>query len=569
MSSTIEFGASAAESARDRRAPWIEGAALALVALLVLVFGGDAVRASYHGYLHTTVGESVLREGLTPENPYHAGAPLRYYTLYPALGVLLGRSGIGSLWGFAVLNVLAAFLLAPALDALGRSAGMSFVARRAAFLAAVLGFNGLGWIGFLFAPQVALGDPPVYALMPSCFAGHAFGWDARLQAFLPKFLNVSSFALALPFALWALAGALRGTRAFVSGIALGVSLALNPLAGGLAAGCALVWLAPRLREPALLRRWIVGGIAGALIALPFLLPALWRAPIGPSLTGKPDLGGSPLANLIGPIVLLAPLAILGARSLAMHVRWRLGFAFLVCAALVLIGEMPQGNEYKMERLAALVLALPAGAWVARLWAANARARLSLASIGLACVPTSALAVAAYLAWGRSAPALPLAVEAGRLHVEPASSAELSNASFELERTLARDAVIVMAHEQDGSRVTSGLVQGNALAPLLSHPLFVDLPQIHNEHQPDLELRLDLVAGLWHGETFVPRSGSARERDAALRELRSVLPERPLLFLVPPSDADVALVLKRAGAQRQGDSSWILLAPLASAAQEER
>lgn len=569
MSSTTEVGAIDAESARERSAPWIEGAALALVVLLVLVFGGDAVRASYHGYLHTTVGEAVLREGFTPENPYHAGSPLRYYTLYPALGVLLGRIGIGALWGFALLNVFAAFLLAPALDALGRAAGMSFVARRAAFVTAVLGFNGLGWIGFLFTPQVALGAPPVYALMPSCFAGHAFGWDARLQAFLPKFLNVSSFALALPFALWTLAGALRGARALASGLALGVSLALNPLAGGLAAACSLVWLAPRVREPALLRRWIVGGIAGALIALPFLLPALWRAPIGPSLTGKPDLGGSPLANLLGPIALLLPLAIFGMHSLEMRVRWRLGLAFAVCAVLVLLGEMPQGNEYKMERLAALVLALPAGACVARVWATNARARLSLASLALACVPTSALAVAAYLAWGRSAPALPLAAVSGHLHVEPAASTELEDASFALEHALARDAVIVMAHDQDASRVASGLVQGNALAPLLSHPLFVDLPQIHNEHQPDLELRLDLVAGLWNGEQFVPRSGSAREREPALRELRSVLPERPLLFLVPAGDADVALVLKRAGAQRQGDSSWFLLAPLASAAQEKR
>src|SRR6185295_13936790 len=107
-------------------------------------------------------------------------------------------------------NVLAALLVAPSLDALGRACGLSFVARRAAFLAAVLGFNALGWTGLHISWEHAMRgirhvDPPVFRLMPMCFTEHPWGWDARLQAFLPKFLNVSSFAIALPFALWALA----------------------------------------------------------------------------------------------------------------------------------------------------------------------------------------------------------------------------------------------------------------------------------------------------------------------------------------------------------------------------
>src|SRR4030095_8580236 len=113
--------------------------------------------------------------------------------------------GFGPLWAFALLDVLAALLLAPAFDALGRALGLSFRARRCAFLAAVLGFNGFGWIGLCVSTGPGIGVPPVYALMPMTFGAESFGWDARLQAFLPKFLNVTSYAIALPPALLALA----------------------------------------------------------------------------------------------------------------------------------------------------------------------------------------------------------------------------------------------------------------------------------------------------------------------------------------------------------------------------
>ena len=91
-----------AEPIRQYRVAWAEGALLALAIFFILALGGESVRASYHGYLHTTVGEAVLRDGLLPENPYHAGSPLRYYTLYPTLGVLLGKIGIGPTMGICL-----------------------------------------------------------------------------------------------------------------------------------------------------------------------------------------------------------------------------------------------------------------------------------------------------------------------------------------------------------------------------------------------------------------------------------------------------------------------------------
>ncbi len=221
-------------SMRDRITPWIEGGLLAMVVMAVVTLGGEAVRTSYHGYLHTAIGESVLRDGLLPENPYHAGSDLRYYLLYPLLGVLLGRFGGGPLWGFAILNIFAAALMGPALDALGKRFGLDYRARRFAFAAMVAGFNGLGWILMKMsdAPDLPEGAMPLAALMDSTRLD-SFRWDGRLQSFLPKFFNVSSFALALPFALFTLSENLKpGTKAmWLCGALLGVTTAINPLVG--------------------------------------------------------------------------------------------------------------------------------------------------------------------------------------------------------------------------------------------------------------------------------------------------------------------------------------------------
>ena len=115
----------------NSKLPWLEGLLLACLVAGVFVVGGETVRASYHGLLHTAVGEAVWREGFLPENPYHAGESLRYYTLYPWLGVTLGKLFGGPFWGFACLSILAALLFGPAFDALGRSLSLPFGARRA------------------------------------------------------------------------------------------------------------------------------------------------------------------------------------------------------------------------------------------------------------------------------------------------------------------------------------------------------------------------------------------------------------------------------------------------------
>ncbi len=534
-------------------APWIEGVFLAAPVLAILALGGDAARASYHGYLHDAVGEAVLRGGLVPENPYHAGAPLRYYTLYPLLGAALGRIGVGPLWAFALIDVLAALLLPPALDALGRAFGLSFRARRFAFLAAALGFNGLGWLGFLVSSGPGRGVPPVYALSPMTFAAERFGWDGRLQAFLPKFLNVTSYAIALPPALWALATCARGRTTAIRqlvavAVLLALSLALNPLVGGLAGLCAALWLAPSAwRDGWSARiRASLALAAAALIALPFLVPALARAPSGPSLTGKVALGGSPWPNLLGPIVLLLPFGVAGLRSFSRAARLQFLSAALFAAVLVLLGEMPQGNEYKMSRLSGLLWALPAGAFAAHLSRSRGAARFVPAALALVCVPTTLAVPWAYLGWSARAAPLPLESERGVLVPRDRELRPV----FEAEARADARAVVLVPPTFPGAQASEGLVQGNALAPALHHSLFVDLPQIHNEKLPDLAERLDLLDEFLGGDA------------QALERIRAILGGRPLLVLVEDRDEEAVRTLARvAGASRLasggGGTLWSL------------
>jgi hypothetical protein len=525
---------------RERVWPLIEGLLLAVLAGSVLVLAGEAVRASYHGYLHASVGEAVLRDGLQPENPYHAGSPLRYYTLYPLLGALLGRiGGIGPLWAFAGLNMFAALLLPIALDALGRRLGLEFRARRAAFWAMLLGFNGLGWLGYLFTQGDPFGSAPVYALMPMTLAREGFGWDARLQAFLPKFLNVSSYALALPFLLLALAA----TRARLAWLPLGLALALNPIVGAvagvlIAARELLHWNRTTWAQRG---AWLATGVAGAAAALPFLLPSFVSPPSGPSLTGKPDLGGSPLANLLLPQLLLWVPAWQGLRSFGILERrlWCVGIGLL--SGLVLVGEMPQGNEYKLARLLSVLLALPAGIWLAQ------RGRSWWIFGVLLTLPTLAISVHAYLSYGRQSPPLVLEVQAGRLVPAAWAEQQLSRDARLFEAAADPRAVLVVPPQLFRGAQSRALVQGSLVAPFAHHALYADLPQIHNEGQEDLAARLDELRDLY--------LGSEAQSEVALRAMRARFPDRPLLILCVPDSREQ--VLAGSGAREEHWGAWFV------------
>lgn len=570
-----------------QRAPWLEGAALASLVGLVLWAGGDVVRTSYHGYLHATIGEAVRAEGLQPENPYHAGEPLRYYTLYPWLGAWLGALGLGTMAAFAWLQVTGALLFAPALDAMGRALGLTWSSRRIAFWLAVVGFNAIGWLGWWSNPPTDTAVP-VFAFESLTFAGGALGWDARLQAFLPKFLNVSSFALALPFVLWAWAAAWSARRQQASAwrilLPAGLALAINPLAGGFAGLVLASWGLPRLIAGRAQERvaWLGAGAGACVIALPFLLPAFGAAPEGPSLTGSVRFEHDGILNALGPLWLLLPFAIVGQMSLAIrHQSLAWVIPAVLSIALAAFVQLPWGNEYKLVRLAGLILALSAAAC---LGASVRMRRIALAWV-LFAVPTTVLVVRSYLDWGEQGVAPALTQVEGQWRPQPEVAERGLPASVHaalLQQP--RDAVLWMNPVHPGTARVRGLVQGNVFAPALGHPLFVDAPQIHNDRYADLAQRLAWTVGASNLarvfgeargrlmlETLGPDSGAGLwngagidEAKAGLQAAREHLPNRSFVVLTQANFPFVEEALQDAGAQplaSEGGISLWGLAPL--------
>lgn len=558
---------------KERIFPWLEGLFLGLLVLLLVAAGGETVRASYHGLLHSRVGDAVWQQGLMPENPYHAGAALRYYTLYPALGVGLGRLGFGPLWGFALLNGLAAILYAPALDALGRSFQLKFRARRFAFWASVLGFNAFGWFGLFFADSAELGQAPVFVLKALCWSGSPFYWDARLQAFLPKFLNVSSFALALAPALWAMAAAttrpvggkeLSWVQVLAAGFSLGLALALNPLAGGFAALCMASWKLPVLWQKGPARwQWPAAAILAGLVAFPFLVPAFAKAERSESWIGPLAVAGQAWSNGLGPLLLLLPLGILGWRKMEKETRLAWTFAAGLAALLLMFIPLPWGNEYKMARLGAVLWALPAGVCLQGL--AARKPILAWALLALA-APTSIWTATAYAAWGNQEVRLPLRWAQGEWRIASERIANpIPEALLQAAENAPAEAVLLMHPAQPGSRVSGGLVQGNALAPSFRQSLFVDLPQIHNDRQEDLADRLDLLFGLYAGQSYGLSGPKKPLAEAtALERVRAKFSDRPLLVLSHQQLQALEQALTAAGgeslANESGFSFWLLPPP---------
>ena len=585
----MDHRAVAAEGVERRplaqRAAWIEGAALATVVGLVLWAGGDVVRTSYHGYLHATIGEAVRAEGLQPENPYHAGEPLRYYTLYPWLGAWLGALGLGTMAAFAWLQVVGALLFGPALDALGRALGLQWASRRIAFWLAVVGFNAVGWLGWWAHPPTEIAVP-VFAFESLTFAGGALGWDARLQAFLPKFLNVSSFALALPSVLWAMAAAWRARSQEGSAwkilLPAGVALAVNPLAGGFAGVVLLVWGLPRLIAGQMQERlaWVGAGAGACALALPFLLPALVAAPEGMSLTGTVRFEHDGISNALGPLWLLLPFAIVGQVSLALRQK-TLAWIFPAALAIVLAAftQLPWGNEYKLVRLAGLVLALSAAGCLG----ASLRMRWIALAWVLFALPTTVLVVKTYLDWGKNGIQPALVHADGRWQPGPEVKEQgLPSTVHAALLQEPRESVLWMNPIHPGTAQVRGLVQGNVLAPALGHALFVDTPQIHNDRYVDLAERLAWTVGSSNlGRVFgeqrarlmlasLPESGqpglwqgtSLQDASAGLRAARRHLADRGFLVLTQSDFPFVEEALTQAGAERVASETGISLWRLA-------
>lgn len=554
-------------SLRDRVAPWIEGGLLALVVMVIVTLSGDAVRTSYHGYLHTSLGEAVLRDGLMPENPYHAGTPLHYYTLYPTLGVLLGKLGGGPLWGFAILNMFAAMLMGPALDAFAKRLGLGFAARRFAFFSMVLGFNGLAqWWVSSDTPMVE-GASPLLVLLDLTQPMSELSWDGRLQSFLPKFLNVSSFAISLPFAFFALADNLAsGKRETLRmGVLLGITMALNPLVGGFVAVLVVLEKLPLLKQGmAGIQTLLPAAGVAVLLALPFLLPLLGGSPEGDSsMAGAfPFIGSGAWANLLGPLLLLWPLGIWGVFKLPKDKRPPLCFA-LGLAALFSFLSLPWSNEYKFPRMEGILLALPVGAALGSMWK-SLPGKLLAPALGLLCVPTFLSTFQAYAQWDLGESNLLNHVEDGRLAIRPEGLIQTWPKQIAIaEQELADDAVLLLHPWHPGTQGSALGAQGNPLMPILSHSLFVDSPQIHNASLPDLRERLDASFALWQGRRWVKQESKPSDpydSSLALKTIRTKVAGRPLAVVTFQDHPAVQLLIATGGslvAEENGLAMWLL------------
>ena len=521
---------------KQRAWPWIEGFILATLVLVVVTLGGESLRVSYHGLLHTTIGEAVLRDGLLPENPYHAGQQLNYYTLYPALGVLLGRLGGGPLWGFALLNIFAALLIGPALDSVGRRLKLDFAARRSAFWCMVLGFN---FFGYWLARDVAvppLGALPMLILEPTTNFFDLFSWDARLQSFVAKFLNVSSFACSLPLMLFALSNALADTRRsrYMTAVLLGFCVAINPLVGAFSA-LLVVFQAMATTGLVLqqLKTWAGLSVISLAIAVPFILPLLLNNSSElASAAALPFVGDGALFNLLGPCLLLIVMAAFSIMRTAATARRVLVIA-MGLAVLFSFSHLPFNNEYKFPRLLAIFLAIPAGNFVASFSTNIFKKALVLLVVALS-VPTAFNTVKAYSSWNIKS-ALSLEESSGGKLVPRADGQGASALPQHILDALAdtSKSTVVMMHPRHPGAGSMGLgSQGNQWAPVLNRVLFVDRLQIHNQsHLSEVRQRLDMSVAVWEGKRWPAKENSlAYPAHQALADARQEVAGRQLAVI---------------------------------------
>jgi hypothetical protein len=558
-----------------RLAPLLEGGLLALLVLMVLTLGGETVRTGHEGYLHAALGEAVQRDGLVPESPWHAGTRAEDATLHSLLVTTIGDLGVGPLWAIALLAVLGAALFPPALDSLGKVLGLNTTARRLVFLVALLGFNGLGWLGALPADGGGLKAAmavdggylpplPLLSLLPMTFPDTAFAWDGRLAAFLPALLESGPFALALPFLLLALAWGLR-TRTdapWRAALCAGLALALEPRLGVCAVLLLAVAWGARMRSgkiaPAAAGRSILLTLA---VALPFLLPVLMPQAHGPDLRAEPlyALHGG-WSDLFGPLLLVLPAGLCGL-ALCEAGRRRTLLVALVPLSLAAMAGFGRTDGVELSRLAALAWAFPAGMAAAAL-ARRPLGAIVVAALLLICLPTSVRAFQAYRYWDASSP-LPLSVEGGALALVEDRVAAWPPQVAAAEAELEADAVLVFHPRHPATRVAGALSSlGNALAPLLHHSLYVDLPHAANARAADLETRLDRAHALWEGRGWSLGPDDVAPLltpDAALAGMRAEFPGRGLAIVSVTSHGASAQLFRQSGgsllAEQQGTSLW--------------
>lgn len=542
------------------------------------LLGSSLARLSFHGLLHSAIVEAV-GAGMPPENPWLAGADLGYYWVWHALGAaLVDWLGLAPTRALAVLNVWAAATLP-----LGAYFWVAGLRGRGARLGArdligmglvLVGVNLVG--GFAWLARGAALETPTDLL--GVLAGLreliVLGVDPRVAWGPSKFANASSYPVALALLVGGLlagshsleAWRRRGLVAAASGsdaerlgkrvartwgllaaLALGASFAFNPLVGAVGLGavgvCALVGR----------HGWFVGFLALAVVpgALEVLAASGERA--------ESALGFEvSLARVRATLVPLAPL-LLGA--LAVPLVWRgrraaegdqrgqgkdalarsfvhvAGAAALLSGGVALVVALPEENEYKFVRTAAVALApLAALGW----WALGSRAARAglLAVWGAGALLAAVPGLAAYAALADLE--APLDERGGRLL--PAGADPLAEAYGFLRAVDGERPVLVWnppAAGQAGAPIAGHVfdgpanLQGASAAAFAGSALLVDRESYLVSADPRWLARLNLVRALFAG---VPEAVPALR--ATLAE--PALAERPHFLLVRGAELPAAI-----------------------------
>lgn len=360
---------------------------------------GAMARVSYHGLLHAAIAESS-GASMPPENPWLAGREIGYYWVWQAMGAALGDwLHMAPTRALAWLNVWAALVLPMGLyfwvagfrGSAGDAAGKLGARDVLGVALGLVGLNLLGgwvWMGRgapLDAPSDSL---EVLANLRALIFGAI---DPRVAWGPSKFGNLSSYPVSLSLLVGGvLAGShaisvgwrrnalapdtpvsdaalqRRVTRAWslLAGLALGASFVVNPLLGAI--GYLSVGLISLARRQAFL------AIVLALTALPGLLEVLAAGHQREATSVGLALDGARVAAMAWPLLPL----VLGA-GLAFTARRRVtaGFWWVALAGagasvvVAVVAVLPEANEYKFVRTAALFLSpLAAVGW----WNAWAR-----------------------------------------------------------------------------------------------------------------------------------------------------------------------------------------------------
>ena len=410
---------SAPVASREARRPVWPFVLAALLAAAHLASAALAWRSD--GAFHAGVVHALAR-GVSPEDPFLAGLPLRYFWGWHgwAACVLATVPQIPATLLLASSSVLAFAAALVGVSSLAASLGAEARARGWAIVLLLVGAAPFAWL--TLAGHALVGETRGLAELEPVLA---HGGDLALRALDPGFLHPSlvlpldKFVVVTPFA-WGLAGAFMLVRVLTDALAqanvrAGSAVALtsaaivflHPAAGLLlvvASAVALLALAAAGRVT-----WRAAGVAlvtcalGALAALPYLAHL---APAGgggaTALRFGLDARGA-LSVVWGGLVLL-PLAWLALRRADSTPGALVGGQLAVLLVPALILRAGGDNQSKALNLAFALAAAPAAIALAAWTTTRARRIAALGLAILAWAPALAAMLFAYAHEGQARPA---------------------------------------------------------------------------------------------------------------------------------------------------------------------